>query len=304
MACAGNGEYDLHALCDIGLSCQILDLGRPVIVEVQTSHACAALIVSGIDCLVADSIVIQLLAIDPYFVQRYLEILKGIGSEIFTFAVRCDADCQELYGIRTAAGHIPCNAVCAVTGDRCYFCAVILARLPVGICADHTNEVCLTDRIAGRCRRCGGFRGSCGCRSFCRCSCCLGGLSGLIRVAVYIEEAVEDQGNIDIRPFYCAALRIRPVIPVTDLQVVHIHRAFKCVLVLILGRSGLRDVYCHNILPNGECICLICPVGRTVVVVYNIILYCAAGAVSRLIAADGVIDDNRGQIYAVVLIGL
>ena len=43
---------------------------------------------------------------------------------------------------------------------------------------------------------------------------------------------------------------------------------------------------------------------RTVIAVYNVILYCTAGTIRSLVALNCIVDDNRSQVYAVILVGL
>jgi len=78
---AGNGEYYANILCNGGLACKILDLGGPVIVEVQTGNArTLTFIIVGVDCLFTNGVIFDLYAVNPDFVQRNLQIL-GSGSD-------------------------------------------------------------------------------------------------------------------------------------------------------------------------------------------------------------------------------
>ena len=43
---------------------------------------------------------------------------------------------------------------------------------------------------------------------------------------------------------------------------------------------------------------------RTVIAVYNVVLYCTAGTIRSLVALNCIVDDNRSQVYAVILVGL
>ena len=175
MTSTGNGEYYLDFLGNGCLARQILDLGGPVIVQVQTCYAGRAFfIIACVDGLCANGVICQLFAVDPYFIQRNLEVFECISGEVFGFAVRSDHNCQELYGIRTAAsGNIPGNGISAVAGDGCDCCAFVFAGSPVLICAQSADEVCLTDCVTLRYAGCdsgsGGFRSGC----------CGGGLCGL-----------------------------------------------------------------------------------------------------------------------------
>lgn len=88
MTSAGNGKYYANILCNGGLACKILDLGGPVIVEVQTGNArTLTFIIVGVDCLFTNGVIFDLYAVNPDFVQRNLQILEGIGGEVFGFAV-------------------------------------------------------------------------------------------------------------------------------------------------------------------------------------------------------------------------
>ena len=106
MTSAGNGEYYANILCNGGIACKILDLGGPVIVEVQSGNArTLTFIIVSVDCLFTNGVIFDLYAVNPDFVQRNLQTLEGIGGKVFGFAVRCDHNCQELNRIGTAAGN-------------------------------------------------------------------------------------------------------------------------------------------------------------------------------------------------------